>query len=150
MRLNLGSGSTPIEGYHNLDAKTGDSIYPLKHVGCDVIRASHLLEHFGTEESIQVLLNWIDCLKPGGVLKIAVPDFDDLMRRRALGQELNYEGIIMGGQTDELDYHKSLWTTEKLSFLMMEMGLIDIRTWQSEIADCASLPFSLNLQGCKQ
>lgn len=151
MKLNLGSGSCPLEGYVNLDGNNGGSIYPLSDLfhNADEIRASHVLEHFGHFESIQVLGHWIACLKSGGVLKIAVPDFDDLIRRYNLGEQLNFEGIIMGGQTDELDYHKSLWTASKLRMIMEGFGLKDVQTWQSEIADCASYPFSLNLMGVK-
>jgi hypothetical protein len=149
MKLNLGSGEQVIEGYENIDVKTGGCIYPLDYREVEVIRASHVLEHFGHEESVLVMLNWIDALKDGGILRIAVPDFDDLMRRRALGYDLPFESIIMGGQTDEYDYHKSIWNYDKLHFLMHNMGLINIRTWQSEICDCASYNFSLNLQGEK-
>lgn len=152
MKLNLGSGCCPIEGFVNLDGNKGDSIYPLIISGnrpISEIRASHILEHFGHDESIEVLGHWIDCLKSGGILKIAVPDFDDLIRRYNLGEQLNFEGIIMGGQTDELDYHKSIWTASKLRMIMEGFGLKDVQTWQSEIVDCASYPFSLNLMGVK-
>jgi len=145
MKLNLGSGGKEVPGYMNEDG----CIYPLDYREVDEIRASHVLEHFGQEESIAVLANWVGCLKSGGILKIAVPDFDDLIRRRNRGEALNYEGIIMGGQVDERDYHKSIWNTEKLAFIMQGLGLKNIQTWQSEIVDCASLPFSLNLQGEK-
>jgi 2-polyprenyl-3-methyl-5-hydroxy-6-metoxy-1,4-benzoquinol methylase len=40
----------------------------------DVIRASHILEHFPAQVPA-VLKHWAAKLKPGGVLKIAVPDF---------------------------------------------------------------------------
>jgi len=151
MKLNLGSGCCPIDGYKNFDAKNGKSIFPLMmdHNSIDEIRASHVLEHFGHVESVAVLSHWIEHLKVGGVLKIAVPDFDDLIRRRNMGQQFDYEAIIMGGQTDEMDYHKSIWTHEKLRYLMDALGLDDIKTWQSEITDCASYPFSLNLMGVK-
>ena len=149
MKLNLGAGEQEIKGYENIDVKTGGSIYPLDYREVEVIRASHVLEHFGHDESIRVLGNWFDCLKHGGVLKIAVPDFDDLTRRKNMGEQLNFEGIIMGGQTDEHDYHKSIWNLGKLRFLMEELGLVDIQTWQSEIPDCASFNFSLNLMGVK-
>lgn len=147
MKLNIGCGRQPIEGYVNLDSKS--CIFPLNYSEVDVIRASHVLEHFDCMTSVDVVCNWVSCLKIGGILKIAVPDFDDLIRRRNLGQDLDYEGIIMGGQTDELDYHKSIWTLIKLKTIMEGAGLTDIRTWQSEIVDCASLPFSLNLQGVR-
>jgi len=149
MKLNLGSGAYQIAGYENLDGKYGNSVYPLEYREVDEIRSSHLLEHFSQDESIEVLGHWVDCLKVGGVLKIAVPDFDDLIRRKNLGEQLNFEGIIMGGQTDELDYHKSIWNLGKLRFIMENLGLVDIQTWQSEIPDCASYNFSLNLQGRK-
>ena len=149
MKLNLGGGNTSIAGYENVDAKTGGQVYPLLYAEVDEIRASHLIEHFGHDESVNVLLNWFDCLRSGGVMKIAVPDFDDLMRRRSRGEDLPYEQIIMGGQVDEYDYHKSIWNLDKLRYLMTKIGLVDIQTWQSEIADCASYNFSLNLRGTK-
>ena len=145
MKLNLASGGFSVPEFTDVD----DCIYPLEYREVDVIRASHILEHYGTDESIEVLGHWVDCLKVGGWIKIAVPDFDDLIRRKNAGEQLNYEGIIMGGQVDERDYHKSLWTLGKLRFIMEQLGLVDIQTWQSEIADCAAYNFSLNLMGRK-
>jgi SAM-dependent methyltransferase len=150
VKLNLGSGSQHIKGYENIDGADGGQVYPLLYCEVDEIRASHLVEHFGHDESVEVLLNWVDCLKVGGVLKIAVPDFDDLMRRRALGENLPFEAILMGGQTDGRDYHKSIWNLDKLRFLMENMRLVNIKTWQSEVVDCAALKYSLNLQGEKK
>jgi len=145
MKINIASGGKDIDDYLNVD----DVIYPLTYKNLDEIRASHVLEHFGHVESLAVLIDWVGSLKVGGILKIAVPDFDDLCRRRALGENWEYEGIIMGGQVDNRDYHKSIWTYEKLNYFMTKLGLDDIKTWQSEIMDCASYPFSLNLQGKK-
>jgi predicted SAM-dependent methyltransferase len=149
-KLNLGSGSKPIEGYENIDGASGGVIFPLAFSEVSEIRASHVLEHFGLEESIAVLSNWIAALKPGGVIKIAVPDFDDLIRRYYLGEKINFEKVIMGAQTDERDFHKSIWTHSKLRVIMEGFGLENICTWQSEILDCAAYPFSLNLQGVKR
>jgi len=132
-----------------LDGKDGDCIYPLSFTNVSEIRCSHVLEHYGREESFDVLQQWVSCLKIGGILKIAVPDFSDLMRRKALGENLPFEDIIMGGQVDASDYHKSLWDLDKLRTLMGYCGLTDIQSWHSTIRDCASYPFSLNLQGVR-
>ena len=145
MKLNIGSGGKNIEGFLNVDTNIED----IQMRNVSEIRVSHVLEHFGHRESVTVLQNWVNCLKMGGILKIAVPDFDDLVRRRALGEHWDYESIIMGGQVDELDYHKSIWNYDKLHFLMTKLGLQNIQTWQSEIVDCAAYPFSLNLMGRK-
>lgn len=148
MKLNLGAGRYLLTGYVNLDSES--CIFPLDYRDADEIRASHVLEHFDCLTSVDAVCQWASCLKPGGVLKVAVPDFDDLVRRMRIGETLDYEGIIMGGQIDEYDYHKSIWTYYKLKAIMEGAGLTDIRTWQSEIEDCASLPFSLNLMGVRK
>lgn len=151
IKLNLGSGSKLLEGYINLDIATGDSIYPLeeKYHGAEIIRASHVLEHFDKDTSIAVLCHWFDALASGGLLRIAVPDFKDLVRRYQIGENLPYEDIIMGGQCDQHDYHKSLWDFDKLRFVMENIGFVELKTWQSEIVDCAVYPFSLNIEGRK-
>lgn len=150
LKLNLGSGSQQIEGYINLDVSQGDVIFPLPYKDVDEIRASHVLEHFGICESIDVMFNWVDALKPGGVMKIAVPDFEDIVRRMASDEHSDYECYIMGTQNDPYDYHKSIWSNKKLRIVMEGIGLEALQTWQSEIEDCATYPFSLNLKGTKR
>ena len=77
LKLNLGSGDCPIQGYVNIDRKTGQEAYPLSYEdrSVDEIRASHILEHFGLREAPEVLQHWVSKLRPGGILKVAVPDF---------------------------------------------------------------------------
>ena len=152
IRLNLGAGKTPIDGYKNLDGKAGDSIYPLDYIddSVDEIRASHVLEHFSHREVPAVLAEWVRALKPGGVLKIAVPDFENLARRYLACEALPFEAFLMGGQVDDLDYHKSMFDTESLIDALKRAGLRDIEKWESEVEDCASYPISLNLKGVKR
>jgi len=42
----------------------------------DVIYASHVFEYFDRNEGMEVLREWYRVLKKGGVLRIAVPDFE--------------------------------------------------------------------------
>jgi hypothetical protein len=169
MKLNLGSGDCPLDGYFNFDAKNGDSLYPLRGAeGCashisgssaDEVRASHVLEHFPHGQTLDVLKEWVRVLKPGGWLKIAVPDFDWIVNAQKEAWVLgNTEGIsaadllqsyLMGGQVDGNDYHKAIFTKIKLKWLLEDCGLVNVRPWASEIQDCASLPVSLNLMGQK-
>lgn len=151
MKLNLGGGHQKIPGFVNIDRLHGQEAYPLPAYAdgsVDEIRASHILEHFGHREVPEVLKEWVRVLKPGGVLKIAVPDFDYLVQHRH--DELPLESYLMGGQSAQNDYHKSIFSERKLRDLMRYVGLTDVTRWQSEIQDCASLPVSLNLQGVKR
>lgn len=153
IRLNLGSGCIPLPGYLNLDANTNDSIFPLdyKDNTVDEIRASHVLEHFGFREAVTVLKEWTRVIKPGGVLKIAVPDFSIIAEGFTNGKndKAVLEAYIMGGQTDGYDFHKSIWHGEKLCTILSVLGYNNLERWESEVADCASYQLSLNVKGTK-
>jgi predicted SAM-dependent methyltransferase len=155
LKLNLGSGpeQLKLKGYENIDLIDGKSAYPLKYdtESTDEIRASHILEHFGKHEVQSVLRNWVDKLRPGGVLKIAVPDFDKIAVDyvNQIKHEHSPDEYIMGSQSDENDFHKSIFNKTILTKLLESAGLVDIQVWKSEIEDCASMDVSLNLRGQK-
>jgi predicted SAM-dependent methyltransferase len=151
LRLNLGSGENKIAGWHNLDRKFGDECYPLNIAdeSVDVIRASHLLEHFPYEQAGAVVQHWVSKLKPGGILKIAVPDFAKLAAGYLAEAPVNIQGVVMGGHCDDNDHHKAIFDREALHDVMADAGLVRICEWESDHADCSSLPVSCNLMGYK-
>ena len=148
VKLNLGGGLQKIPGYVNIDKKLGTDVYPLEYEdgSVDEIRASHILEHFSHREAHEVLAHWAAKLKVGGTIQIAVPSLEWIFANK---DNPLAESYLMGGQTDADDFHKSVWTRRKLADVMAYVGLTDITEWDSQIADCASLPLSLNLQGTK-
>lgn len=160
LKLNLGSGGWTIDGFTNIDDHLGTSVYPLpewvQDNSVDEIYASHIYEHLPHCEAINVMAHWVQKLRPGGRIRVAVPNFLDLAKRYIAGEPgFNPQGYIMGGQVDAGDYHKSIWDKELLTEVMVVAGLEKIQTWKSEYTDgtgrgdCASLPISLNLQGWK-
>jgi hypothetical protein len=148
MKLNIGAGGVPLAGYTPVDRKFGSEAYPLAYPdeSVDEVRASHVLEHFSWHEVPKVLADWHRVLKPGGTIKVAVPNMrwiaDNINDRMALA-------YTMGGQTDANDYHKSAFTPESLTAALEAAGFDGVTTWNSEIQDCASLPVSLNLMATK-
>lgn len=153
IKLNIGSGTQALDGYVSIDAHFGNIAFPLAY-GDETVaecRASHILEHFPQGQTLDVLKDWVRVLKPGGWLKIAVPDFTYIAKEYLEGNKdgLPLFGYLMGGQTDENDYHKAAFNEGTLRYLLVEAGLEDIQPWQSEIQDCAALPVSLNLMGKK-
>ncbi len=154
MKLNLGAGVSPLEGWENWDRKTGQEAFPLDlpDSSCDEIRASHLLEHFSHLEVMQVLTEWVRCLRPGGLLKVAVPSWEWCKResdKPHAEQDPQLISYLMGGQVDEDDFHACLFDAATLEQALRAVGLMDIEEWESEQEDCASLPVSLNRQGRK-
>jgi hypothetical protein len=153
-KLNLGAGDCPLEGYENWDRKTGQEVYPLTGVpdaSVDEIRASHILEHFSHQDVMAVITEWARALKPGGVLKIAVPNLayivDKYQKGNPDGEPLM--GYLFGGHVDENDKHGTAMDEGLLKQCLEDAGLRDVKRWESEVKDCAALPVSLNLQGTK-
>jgi SAM-dependent methyltransferase len=151
VKINLGCGRFAMTGYDNRDRGLGHEAYPLPDAdnSADEIRASHILEHFPCGQIQSVLADWVRVLKPGGMLKIAVPNFDWIARKYLEGAEENIQGYIMGGQSDGNDYHHVIFDKLCLKEEMKRAGLVDIQNWKSSIPDCASYDVSLNLAGRK-
>lgn len=166
VKLNLGAGNTSLPGFENWDLKQGKQAFPLAlpDGSVDEIYASHILEHFPRAKSLDVLREWVRVLKPGGRIRIAVPDMDKIITSYGRKDKVRFrltdgtekiadapwEAWLFGGQTDAFDIHYTGWNRDKLGRAMAAVGLVDISDWQAEIADCAKLPISTNLQGLKR
>jgi predicted SAM-dependent methyltransferase len=71
----------------------------------DEIRASHVLEHFPNGQIEAVIADWVRCLKKGGKLKIAVPDFEKIAKAISPTTARRTRATLFGGQTDANDFH---------------------------------------------
>lgn len=151
LRLDLGAGLVSPPGYTPMGAAHGSDIYPLRWPdrSAQEIRCAHALEHFPHGQIAAVLADWVRVLKPGGRLRIAVPDFEKIAQNYLDGVQQPTQSFLMGGQTDALDYHKALFDSRTLRKALSEAGLVLLRPWTSEIDDCASYPISLNIEGRK-
>jgi hypothetical protein len=150
--LDLGASARSPEGYVPLGNLHGTPVNRLAYADgtVDVVRASHVLEHFPRAEIAATVAEWVRVLKPGGVLRIAVPDFATVAKNYLEGVNQPTEGYVLGGQVDKYDYHKALFDESTLKRTMAAAGLVLIRRWTSELDDdCAALPISLNLEGTK-
>jgi predicted SAM-dependent methyltransferase len=88
IKLDLGAGSVSPPGFVPLGRDHGSEIFPLHYADGSVteIRASHVLEHFPFRMLETVIADWVRCLKKGGKLKIAVPDFEKIAQNYLDGQ----------------------------------------------------------------
>lgn len=151
MKLDLGAGERSPDGFIPLGHLHGSEIFPLPYADgtVDCIRASHILEHFPHRQMPEIVADWVRVLKPGGILRLAVPDFEKIAVGYLEGQEIPTQDFVMGGQTDAGDFHKAIFDRPRLRILMAGAGLVLLRPWESEIKDCASYSISLNLEGTK-
>lgn len=147
VKLNIGAGDTVIDGFTPIDRKFGQEAFPLQYAddSVDEIRASHILEHFTFREAADALKEWARVLRPGGRLRIAVPDVDKCLA----SSDPNRLFYLMGGQTDQNDIHKSAYDENRLRAVMGEAGIGNLRRWESANTDTAAHPISLNIEGEK-
>ena len=150
IKLNIGAGDTVIEGFTPIDRKFGTEAYPLAYADDSVeeIRCSHMLEHLSFKEVQEALREWHRVLKPGGRLRISVPDVRKVLA--LMDRDENWRWNLMGGQTDHNDFHKSAFDYGLLEAHLQKFGFENIQQWESPNTDTASHPCSLNLEGFKR
>lgn len=151
LKLNLGSKDVEIEGYTNVDRQLGTEVYPLEYADAiaEEIYASHILEHLPRALIPKALKDWMRVLKPGGRIRIAVPDFDWVVESYRSNSPERIQSYVVGGQLDENDVHYALFTRDVLTALMSGAGIECIRRFEAEYNDCSKLECSLNLEGTK-
>ena len=144
MKLHLGCANRYFKGWTNLDIRPGigdisddaSKLTSIKNNSCDIIYASHLLEHFGRKEVTLVLSVWFKKLKPGGILQLSVPDFEKVLYMYQKGTGLDIlMGHIMGGQRDEHDFHKFMFDKKILTELLVKTRFRTVREWDWRITD---------------
>lgn len=150
-KLHLGCGIKYLPGYFHVDALA----YPhVDHIGpvdkldfipdgaVSHIYACHLLEHFGRKEFMDVLREWRRVLGKGGVLRLAVPDYEACARLYVSGKLPGLQsilGLMMGGQRDQYDFHKMIFDEVSLTSHLKQVGFSEIRRWDWRNTDHADL-----------
>jgi predicted SAM-dependent methyltransferase len=152
LKLHLGCGMRVIPGFRHVDIIdaphidnrcSADKLVDFADSSVDLIYASHLLEHFGRYEVELVLREWFRVLKPGGVIRIAVPDFAavvSLYEQEGLKDGMSgLVGLICGGQRNQYDFHKTIFDEPYLRFLLAKVGFSRVQRWDWRTTDHATI-----------
>lgn len=149
MKLHVGCGVKYLEGWTNLDIVNDNKVDILDDASlllsipdnsCDIIYASHILEHFGRHECVDILSLWYDKLKSGGILRIAVPNFEKVVEYYSKTKDLNaIMGLVVGGQKNSYDDHKIIFDEESLSQMLFQVGFTDVRYWDWRSTDHSNI-----------
>jgi SAM-dependent methyltransferase len=109
-----------VDRYASVDALP----YPPDSV--DEIRSVQVLEHIDMAMAPRVLRHWHDTLKPGGVLHLDVPDFEETARQLlAQPDEPSkdwYYRLIYGSQKNPFAYHRNGFSPARAERLLREAG----------------------------
>jgi predicted SAM-dependent methyltransferase len=140
MKYHLGCGNKHLPGFLNIDCVKTDAVDLIDDISkltslepgtADLIYACHCLEHFSRHEIKDVLMTWFSKLRCGGRIRIAVPDFDAVVNY--YGHNRNLEqvmGLVCGGQRNEYDFHKVIFTFDFLQKVLNEVGFYNVKRYE--------------------
>lgn len=108
LALHVGCGERHVPGFVHIDIRPLprlDYVHPIDDLpmfaddSVDLIYNCHVLEHFGRQETQRPLREWFRILKPGGVLRTAVPDLAACFEVYRETGDLNLiHGLLYGRQ----------------------------------------------------
>jgi predicted SAM-dependent methyltransferase len=138
LRVNLGCGHLPLDGYINVDLREMPGVdvlapvdqLPFNEGEIDELYSAHLVEHFPQEQFVRdVLPYWVSLIRPGGSFRAVLPDAGAMLSGFADGS-VRYEDlreVLFGGQEYEGDFHFNMYTTESLSGILSDAGLLEVK-----------------------
>lgn len=150
IRLNIGAGERDMPGFRSLDIATGDRAEVLASYAdnsVEEIYASHVLEHFSHHKVESVVREWVRVLRPGGRMRVAVPDFEWMCRNR---EHPYLQHFLYGSHKDVHDQHRCAFDEARLTALLKRCGLKNVQRFESEHVDCTKWECSLNLEATKR
>ena len=108
---------------------------------CAEIIASHVLEHVAWPRGFQALAEMARVLRPGGTLKIAVPDLAALAAMLMRGESaFAVVGLLYGGGGDSnpFETHRFGYTAPMLMDILAVLGFGDFLWWNSTRPEAAN------------
>ena len=172
--VNVGCGLSTGKKFTNVDALPFSNVHYISDIrvlsmfmddSVDLIYASHVVEHIPRSELPGVLTEWRRALKPGGVLRISVPDFDSLLAvYDSSGRQINAILANLMGQDPPYNCHYSVWNQPYAEDVFRSCGFVHPRRWDPRTAEHhefedrsgrmletrqGSVPLSLNIEAEK-
>jgi len=144
VKIHLGCGTKRLPGYTHVDARAEvepDHVADVLDLACfdadsaDLIYFCHGLEHVGFGAVGDALAEWGRVLKPGGELRLAMPDFHAIAKAYNDGVSLRLvRYALMGGQGYAENFHYSTWDFDTLKVALEAAGytgvaLYNARAW---------------------
>jgi len=142
LRLHLGSGKRYLKGYIHIDLsdhahidykQSIDDLKIFEDNSVEEIYASHVFEYFDLEHAKVVLAEWKRVLIQGGILRLAVPDFDSLLKVYEKTSDIEkILGPLFGKweiTKENYSYHKVVYNNKLLTSILEEAGYKNITQW---------------------
>ena len=151
MKLHLGCDKRYIPGfvhvdlaeYPHIDYNQDVRTLPMFEDGtADLIYACHVLEYFDPVEVLDILREWRRVLRLGGVLRLAVPDFEAMVRVYQKYGDLSLihgplygRWVISTEDGEKKIYHQKVYDFASLKSVLESVSLSNVHRydWQQTV-----------------
>jgi len=146
IKLHLGCGNKHLDGYVNIDfykSEATDQLLDINNIddfykpnSVDVIYMAHVLEHFERAQGNLVIHKLFKILKPSGILRLAVPDWDAVVERYLETKNLKELSHILYGNHDRpLGGHFTIWSFDSMEKDLRRVGFRDVWRYDWRLTD---------------
>lgn len=148
-KVHLGCWHRDFKGFINVDICDMPHIHYKSEINnlsffdsnsIDYIYCSHALEYYNYEESKKALTEWNRVMKKGAILRVAVPDFDALLKVYNMTGEIS---SIIGPLYGKMNinsaeiYHRQVFNFKLLKNILEESGFIKVKRYDWRNTDHA-------------
>ncbi len=140
LRLHIG-GRERKEGWKVLNIQPGEAVDYVGDIrdlsqfaagSCEIIYASHVLEHVPQQQLVDTLRGVRRILIPGGQFLVSVPDLDTLCRMFIFpgfspDQKIHTMRKMFGGQVDDHDFHYVGFSFDILASYLQAAGFASLQ-----------------------
>jgi predicted SAM-dependent methyltransferase len=142
LRLHLGSGGHPLDGWVNIDILGMEpdlywdlrSGIPFPDGSAEAVFLEHVIEHFTLADDLDLLIECRRVLRPGGIIRLGVPDFGRYLESYATDGAFidrlrpdRPTRLLAVGEVAQEHGHRSVWDGETLELVLTEAGFKDAR-----------------------
>jgi predicted SAM-dependent methyltransferase len=158
VRVNVGSGGAPVDGWINTDITWRAPMYldltrpwPVPGQSVDRIYGDNVIEHFSLQTVRDVLQHCFNALRPGGAIRLATPDLertaraylenpkltaDHLDRHRRHGYPAEHPADMLRITYGYHGHHRGyIFDWASLSSELATAGFSDVRRWDAGKSD---------------
>lgn len=144
-KVHLGCGDKYLPGYVHVDLDKlphVDYVQDIRDLSMfednslDEIYSCHAFEYFDRQEVPEVLAEWKRALKPGGILRLAVPDFEGIVKVYLKYNDLEHQGILgpLFGRWPHSEqsniYHRTVYDFKSLAKALTAAGFDSVERYE--------------------
>ena len=151
IKIHLGCGKIFIPSFIHIDinkfkhvdyVSSADNLRMFKNNSVDLIYACHLMEYYSRDETPKLLKEWRRVLKKNGKLRIAVPNFENIIKVYKKYKNIDSRGILgpiygrwkVKGKISEV-FHKTAYDFKSIKKILLSNGFNNIRKYDSQKTD---------------